>query len=99
MRDWFKRLVTPVKRDWLCYICWTIVPVPYRDEHLAWHEELKEMAKPEPVQMQKVVTLMRSINGRDAFPIGWTEKDTQVAAGLYPEHIYFFSETPEDDDG
>jgi hypothetical protein len=43
--------------------------------------------------------IMSSNDGQQPIQLGWTEKDTQVAAGLYPERIFFFSEMPGDDDG
>lgn len=56
------------------------------------------VTQPEPVQMQKVVHIMKSIDGHEPVLLDWTEKQAQVGAGLYPEHILFFTNLPEGDE-
>lgn len=83
-----------------------MISIPMMQDQLKIMRAVLELCTPnEPVVVQTTAQqvvpkpgpmIMKSIDGHEPVLLDWTEKQAQVGAGLYPEHILFFSE---DDNG
>lgn len=80
-----------------------MLSIPMMQDQLKIMRAMLELEAPAPAVPAPTIvnhsgpSIMKSIDGHEPVLLDWTEKQAQVGAGLYPEHILFFTDLSGDE--